>query len=48
MTTPTTVATPAASSGAIGNGMCQDVVRPLSVNPAAPASVNCASDTWPA
>ena len=47
-TTPMAVAPTAARIGAIGNGMCHDVVNPLSKKPATPASVSWASEIWPA
>ena len=48
MITPSTAANAAASSGAIGNGTPQLVVRKLSVNAPAPARLSCATETCPA
>ena len=47
-TTPITIATVAARSGAIGKGTPQLTVSGLRTKPAAPARVSCASDTCPA
>ena len=48
ITTPTTVAPRAASSGAIGNGMSRSVVSGPRMKPATPARVSWASEICPA